>query len=241
MITGAEPGDYFNAIEEAFGRRRGAPLLLPPRDWALIAEWQRRGIPLRIVLQGIENSFDSFERRAPGARRINSLTYCRQEVLSLFDLYLGLHGTVAGRPGGETAVAATRAVARHLTRLSRRAREAMAHASSARHDALIGALATAAAELRRMRKSLVTEPPVPRSLEENLARLDAGLLAAARAALGPEEVALVEQEAEATLGTASERMSPEARATTRRAATARILRQRCRLPRLTLFEEPIAG
>lgn len=244
MIAGAEPGAYFKAVEEAFGRRRGAPLLLSPRDWALIGEWQRRGIPVRIVLQGIENCFDSFERRAPVAKRINSLTYCRQEVLSLFDLYLGLHGIVAGRAGGETApstVAATRAVARHLTRLARRAREGMSSASSARHDALVGALATAAAELRRMRKALVTGPPVPQSLEEDLARLDAGLLAAARAALGPDEVALVEQEAEAALGTASERMSREARATTCRAATARLLRRRCRLPRLTLFEEPIAG
>lgn len=242
MNPGGEPDEYFSAIEEAFGRRRGAPLLLSPRDWALIGDWRRRGIPLRLVLQGIESCFDSFERRSPGARRINSLSYCRQEVLSLFELYCGLQAVSSGRPSAGSATSeaasASRLVARHLGRLVRRAREAMAVASSAGHEALVGALAAAAAEMRAMRKALASGPPIPRSLEEDLARLDAELLEAARAALGSEEMARLEQEVDAALGAALERMSPGARATTRRAATARLLRRRCHLPRLTLFEEP---
>ena len=240
MIEAAETGDYFNAIEEAFSRRRGAPLLLSPRDWALIGEWQRRGIPLRIVLQGIENCFDTFERRSPGARRINSLTYCRQEVLSLFDLYLGLQGAAAGRPGegpASSVPASAGVVVRHLGRLARRAKEAMAHASSSHHDALVGSLAGAAAELRRMKKAIVAGPPAPQTLERDLARLDSELLAAARDALGPEETERIEQEAATALGTARDRMTPEARDTTHRAAAARLLRRRCHLPRLTLFED----
>ena len=244
MTPGVAPDDYFRAIEEAFGRRRGAPLLLSPRDWALIGEWQRRGIPLRIVLQGVDNCFDAFERRSPGARRINSLGYCRQEVLSLFELYLGLHGVPEATPAGDApasaASSATRVVSRHLGRLARRAKQAMAFASSAHHDALVGALAEAAAEMRRMGKLLRSAQALPPSLEDDLARLDAALLEAARAALGSEETARIEQEADAALGAAGERMSAAARATTRRTAAARLLRRRCHLPRLTLFEEPIA-
>jgi hypothetical protein len=237
--VGADP--YFQAIEEAFNRRRGAPLLLSPRDWALIDSWQRARIPLRIVLQGIENCFDAFERRAPGARRINSLGYCRQEVLSLFEIYLGLHAGVTdgAREGSSTATpSAARVVSRHLGRLARRVKETMPHASAAHHDALVGALAATAADLRRLRKALAGEPPVPQTLETDLARLDASLLEAARAALGPDELARIEAEAEAALGPARDRMSPSARLTTLRAAAARRVRQRCHLPRLTLFEEP---
>ncbi len=65
MSEPGEAGDYYRAVEEEFLRRRGAPLLLSPRDWALIGDWQAAGIPLRIVLQGIANVFDAFERR-PG-------------------------------------------------------------------------------------------------------------------------------------------------------------------------------
>ena len=241
MIAGAEPDAYFGAIEEAFSRRRGAPLLLSPRDWGLISDWQRRGVPLRIVLQGIENCFDAFDRRAPGARRINSLSYCRQEVLSLFEIYLGLHGGAfdATREGSSIAQpSASRVVARHLGRLARRVKEAMPHASAAHHDTLVGALASTAAELRRLRKALAAGPPALQSLETDLARLDASLLEAARTALGPEEVARIEAEAEAAPGRALERMSQAARLTTLQAAAARLLRQRCRLPRLTLFEAP---
>ena len=67
--------DYYRAIEEEFVRRRGAALLLSPRDWTLIGTWHEAGIPLRIVLQGIASVFDAFERRAPAGRRINSLSY----------------------------------------------------------------------------------------------------------------------------------------------------------------------
>jgi hypothetical protein len=240
MIAGGEPDAYFTAIEEAFSRRRGAPLLLSPRDWGLIAGWQSRGVPLRIVLQGIENCFDTFERKAPGARRINSLGYCRQEVLSLFEIYLGLHAGATGPTEGSSTAApsAARVVARHLGRLARRVKEAMPHASAAHHDGLVGALATTAAELRRLRKALAGEPPVPQSLEADLARLDAMLLEAARAALGPEELSRIEAEAEAALGPARDRMSQAARLTTLRAAAARLLRRCCSLPRLTLFEDP---
>src|SRR5262245_7733792 len=145
---GADP--YFQAIEEAFNRRRAAPHLLSPRDWALIDSWQRARIPLRIVLQGIDNAFDAWARRPPTARRINSLSYCRQEVLALHELYLGLHGAEAARPDEARAVHPAKALARHLGRLARRVKEAMGAASAGGLDPLVGALAEAAAEIKRM-------------------------------------------------------------------------------------------
>ena len=48
-------------------------------DWALMETWKQQGIPLHIVLRGVERSFDSFESR-PRKRTVKSLLYCQEEV-----------------------------------------------------------------------------------------------------------------------------------------------------------------
>jgi hypothetical protein len=76
--------NYFSEIEETFVRRRGKHLFLSPLDWALIELWQERGIPLHIVIRGIESVFDVFDRQPPGTRTIKSLFYCREEIESQY-------------------------------------------------------------------------------------------------------------------------------------------------------------
>jgi hypothetical protein len=71
--------NYFTEIEDAFVRRRGKHLLLSPLDWALIETWKQIGIPLHVVLRGVERSFDSWEAR-PRKRSVKSLLYCQEEV-----------------------------------------------------------------------------------------------------------------------------------------------------------------
>lgn len=72
--------NYFSEIEETFVRRRGRHLFLSPLDWALMETWQERGIPLHIVIRGIESVFDVFDRQPAGTRTIKSLFYCREEI-----------------------------------------------------------------------------------------------------------------------------------------------------------------
>jgi signal recognition particle GTPase len=72
--------NYFSEIEETFIRRRGRNLLLSPLDWALIETWQERGIPLRIVLRGIEKVFDGVDKQPAQKRTVKSLIYCREEI-----------------------------------------------------------------------------------------------------------------------------------------------------------------
>lgn len=70
---------YFRAIEDAFVRLRGAPLLLSPADFQVAARWQRDGVPLGLVLATLEEVFA--KRRERGTRgRINSLRYCAPAV-----------------------------------------------------------------------------------------------------------------------------------------------------------------
>src|SRR6476660_5039984 len=71
--------NYFTEIEDTFVRRRGKHLFLSPMDWALMETWKETGIPLHIVLRGVERSFDSFEAK-PRKRSVKSLLYCQEEV-----------------------------------------------------------------------------------------------------------------------------------------------------------------
>ncbi len=236
-MTSAQGDDeYYRAVEEAFVRRRGAAMLLSPRDWSLIGEWKDAGVPLRVVLQAIDNIFDAFERRAPAGRRINSLSYCRQEVLALHELYHVLHAAEAGRPRSADAAAGVAAAARHLGRLARSVRAAMAGASEAGRDRLVGCLARVAAELKHLRKEIKGGVSDPHLLEEGLRRFDEDLLAATRESLPESELDTLESAADLALGRAGDRMTPEARERTRRTALAALLRQAAGLPRLTLFD-----
>jgi len=234
MTPAAKEDEYLRAIEEAFVRRRGAAMLLSPRDWALMQEWKELGVPLRLVLQAIDNIFDSFERRAPAGRRINSLSYCRQEVVALHDLYRILHATEAGRPGPkeEAGVAA----ARHLGRLSRRVRASMGAASEAKRDDLVSCLARVAAELKRLRREIKEGAADPRRLEDRLREMDGDLLTAAERSLSPDDLAALRQGADRALGPAGDRMTPAARERTRGMALGALVRHAAGLPRLTLFD-----
>lgn len=75
--------NYFTEIEDAFIRRRAKHLLLSPIDWAMMETWQERGIPLHIVLRGIESVFDHFDKN-PRPRTIKSLLFCREEIEAQF-------------------------------------------------------------------------------------------------------------------------------------------------------------
>lgn len=74
--------NYFTEIEEHFLKRRGGGLLLSTLDWALIETWKGAGIPLEAVLRGIDAAFDRYDERPEKSRKVNSLAYCSQEVLT---------------------------------------------------------------------------------------------------------------------------------------------------------------
>ena len=74
--------NYFTEIEERFQKRRGSGLLLSTLDWALIETWKDAGIPLEAVLRGIDAAFDHYDQRRVKTRKVNSLAYCAQEVLT---------------------------------------------------------------------------------------------------------------------------------------------------------------
>ena len=92
---------WFRAIEDHFVRLRGAPLLLSPGDWHQASEWQRRGIPLDLVLQAISDVFAAAVARGRKTP-IQSLRYCRHAVEEAF---AQREAGGVGRPGALPAPA----------------------------------------------------------------------------------------------------------------------------------------
>ena len=91
--------NYFTEIEEQFLRRRGGGLLLTTLDWALIETWKDAGIPLEAALRGIDAAFDRYDQRPSKTKKVNSLAYCSQEVLSAAeDMKEAAVGSSAGSP-----------------------------------------------------------------------------------------------------------------------------------------------
>ena len=56
--------NYFTEIEEHWQQCRGTVTLLSPLDWALIESFQESGIPLEVVLRGMEAAFAKQAKRA---------------------------------------------------------------------------------------------------------------------------------------------------------------------------------
>ena len=65
---------YFSEIERFYQTKRNSGVLVNSLDWILIENWKERGIPLEIVLKGIDRAFSKAKRK------IGRLAYCINAV-----------------------------------------------------------------------------------------------------------------------------------------------------------------
>lgn len=160
--------NYFTEIEDAFVRRRGKHLFLSPLDWALMETWKQQGIPLHIVLRGIERSFDSYESR-PRKRSVKTLLYCQEEVEAQYAEWLesrvGASEQTDGTETDQTRFSAT-AIREHLTRCQS---ELVRLSKLRKQDDLAEALARAAVLLQEIQEDTVLDT---RRLEDSLTGLE---------------------------------------------------------------------
>jgi len=73
---------YFQSIEAHFIRRRGAPLLLSPRDVDRIAHWHKLQIPLMVVFRGIDSYFERKSAALDQRQKMVTLAFCEQDILA---------------------------------------------------------------------------------------------------------------------------------------------------------------
>jgi len=97
--------NYFTEIEEYFWRKRGSHLLVSPLDWAIMETWQKAGVPLEAVLNGIDRAFESYGRSRRGAGKpLKSLAYCTDAVLEAAEEHQeAAAGKAEGAKGGQKA------------------------------------------------------------------------------------------------------------------------------------------
>lgn len=200
---------YFEAIEEAFIRWRGAPFLLAPPDWQLVREWYHQGIPRSTVEAGLK---DFFTRRAEERKdsKIWGLRQCRRAVESAWSRQQDLEAPVKSAApdlGADTAQR-LRALAQALpVTLRERGWEP---------------------RLRGLEGS-------PEEIEERLVELDGELLAEAESELETEQRRALEERLRAAVETLARRLPEQELARSRGALRQQLLREISGLPVLSLF------
>jgi hypothetical protein len=140
-------------------------------DWALMETWQQQGIPLHIVLRGVEKSFDSYEAR-PRKRTVKTLLYCQEEVEAQYAEWVEARvgaATGAAEPESDKTPFSFAAISEHL----QRTRNTLTELAKSRNDDLSEALTRAAALLVDIEKDFASGATLDtRKLEDSLTGLE---------------------------------------------------------------------
>jgi len=237
--------NYFTEIEEEFVRRRGSHMLVSPLDWSLMEVWKQRGIPLHVVLRGINNSFDGYDDRARRGRKVNSLFYCQQEVEALFleycDARVGSGETppnengAAANGGSDTSSPFTRiAVADYLAEQL----DAL-HQLLTRHEeneVLRETFERVTMRLEQIIEDFQTAKSIsPESLETDLTMIEEVILDGLKFAISQEQMKEIAHEGQQKLRAYKKSMGPEVYGKTLDNFIAQKLRERFGVSRLSLF------
>jgi hypothetical protein len=228
--------NYFTEIEDAFVRRRGRHLFLSPIDWALMETWKQQGIPLHIVLRGVEKSFDSYEAR-PRKRTVKTLLYCQEEVEAQYAEWVEAHvgsASPAAEPESDKTPFSFAAISEHL----QRNRNALLELAKSRRqeDDLTEALTRAAALLADIEKDFANGATLDtRKLEDSLTGLERMLNDSMLSVAGPNLLDEFEKGVKDQLKPYRAQMDAAAYKQTFDNLLLKRLREQFAVPRLSLF------
>ncbi len=233
--------NYFTEIEEEFVKRRGSHMLISPLDWSLIETWKQRGLPLHIVLRGINAAFDLYDAKARHGRKVNSLFYCRQEVEALFLEYCAARvGSQAQTANGEqesSEAASPFSPEAIIAYLTERYEEIAQLRASYRAEELLAEMLTRALErLQQIIADLKASQTVAvEQLETDLSLIEELLLEGLKQHAGAAGLAQLTREGNKQLRAYRDGMATEVYQQTLNNYVARRLREQYRVPRLSLF------
>jgi hypothetical protein len=228
--------NYFTEIEEHFQRRRGGILLLSTLDWALIETWKDAGIPLEAALRGIDAAFERYERR-PTSRKVNSVAYCTQEVLSAAE-EMKEAAVGATCAAGKKEVAPGLAVPEIAAFLRRNADLLDAAKLPSASGISVASLARETADtLRKLAADLESNATPPRleDLERRLTAMEEKLFAILLAATPDEQIVTVRAQADRELAPYRRNMPAAQIEQLHKQYTHKRLLEKYGLPRLSLF------
>lgn len=235
--------NYFTEIEDAFVRRRGKHLFLSPLDWALMETWKQQGIPLHIVLRGIERAFDSYEAK-PRKRSVKTLLYCQEEVeaqyLEWVESRVGANPASESKTPLEEAASSERhfssaAVSDHLHH-SRQALEELKTRNKSGADQLTETLSRASLLLEDIASDFEHDKDVnTKKLEDSLTSLDRMLSDTLLTIVPRDVLETINRELKKQFKPYKSHMEPAVYERTLQNLLLKNLREQYGVPRLSLF------
>ena len=241
--------NYYTEIEEHFWQRRGQSLLVSTLDWAVIESWQKAGVPLEVVLKGIDRAFEKFDAKRRG-RPIKSLLYC---VDAVADAAEEAREAAAGRGPAENAGAGDRTraafdgeeVAGFLRNNAAALRKAAGKPEAP--SAIAATLTEVADALDGLAPPLAGQAAQPATeratnledLERHLTVFEEKIQAAATQALPAEELVELRREVDRALGPYRRKMKTAQLAMIEGQFLQKKLFEKLGLPRLSLFYLPM--
>ena len=232
--------DYCREIEAYLCRKNEGHLIrIVGPSFELVCGWAQRGVPLKVAFRGIDRYVERYYAKGSRRRPVR-IDFCEADVLDVFDEWRRAVGVsqsaltqdTAGNDA-ETDGSGRRHVSlpAHLDRA--RARLTALRAGDDRSlDAVLDALVSELDGARERAKGL--RGAARAEVLARLASLDARLLDAARTRLTADAREALRREAEAELAPFRARMPRDAYEQSLAACTDRLLRERARLPVLTL-------
>lgn len=207
-------------------------------DWALIETWRDAGIPLEAALRGIDAAFDRYDQRPSKTKKVNSLAYCSQTVLSAAEDMKEAAVGAAGEPQPSTRTQTRGLDPETIASFLRRNAELLDAAEFSEGVGIsIRAIAQQAAQsLRELAEEIERNSPARlEDVERRLTVLEEKLFAALLTATRDEELVTVRAEADRDLAPYRRKMSAAQIEQLHRQYVHKRLLEKYKLPRLSLF------
>lgn len=233
--------NFYTEIEEYFCQKRGAHLLVSTLDWAVIETWQKAGVPLEIVLKGIDRAFERYDAKKRG-RPVKSLLYC---VDAVADVAEEAKEAAAGR--GPSSSAAERAAPFGPGEVGGYLRANAAALRAPRPGVNVDTgLPRSLLEVAEALEALAAQPATETSanledLERHLTVFEEKLLSALTQAASAEELVELRREVDRSLAPYRRKMKVEQIALIEKQFLQKKLFERFGLPRLSLFYLPTSA
>ena len=224
--------NYFTEIEEYFWKKRGTALLVSTLDWALIDTWKQAQIPIAIVLQGIDQAFEKYEKRPRKSQKVNSLAYCHQAVLAAAE---EAERTKLPHPTSGDPIPRAELVA-YLTNNAEKLKKAAENFQTQGRPESAATFRSLAASLRELAEAGGSDAPLDlESVERRLSVLEDRMLSILQNAAPEAEMVALRAELDRTLGPARRNLGSEQIALLEKQFLTRRLLEQADLPRLSLF------
>lgn len=230
--------NYFTEVEEAFVCLRGAPMLISPLDWSIVESWKNMGIPLHVVLRGINKSLGNYNPDLNRGKRVNTILYCHQEVIANFKDYVEsqVGGSIGEEPRGQSAVFPRKELIDFINCRRKELQQARVRAFEQGCCNLKEVLGRASARLADIAGELESAMTLnTEALEQDLTLLEEMIYEGLRRDASQSELEKLSAEAESQLRPHKKRMETEMYKQTLENYIAKRLRELHFIPRLSLF------